>query len=211
MLISTTYYQYCESKKLQSINQTRAVRVKLQEAEQQQSLLENFNKHLILKVLGEDFSSLQIRMAEHLNLAHGPSHQTRMKSTQYTKTRELQDAEQGQVAQSGIDTKHPGVTGAVSAFRQSLLPDNLQLSADLDIVNAALFKFRTLRIDVQLQVSNAPELLEFLRQLKNAAGGWPGEIRACDIHRSPRPGIDARCIVDIYHWTVLSEASKKNA
>ena len=105
------------------------------------------------------------------------------------------------------DTADSAVTArqtsaVVVAYEQSLLPNPVSFSDDEGDAAWHTQQVRVLRVDVQVQTDHAPQLLGFIKKLDTIANGWPVEVRACELHRSVRTGLEARCIVDIYHWAL---------
>jgi len=211
MATCAIYYQYCESKKQYSSDQTRLARVQLQRVEQRVSMLEQHRENTFLSVLGEDFVALQIRLAEHLSSLYKVRLQSDKNGTQYLQTRQRHSVEAEQEAGALAGLGEDNKAGVVVSYRQSHVQNTQQISVDQKPPDTVSSRTNTLRVDVQIKVANTPDMLHFLRQLKSAAGGWPGRIRACEIHRSLRPGIDARCVMDFYHWTVDTDDKNSNS
>ncbi|MFK7995224.1 MAG: hypothetical protein AB8B87_13860 [Granulosicoccus sp.] len=89
-------------------------------------------------------------------------------------------------------------------YDQSLLAESLPTDTLLTIADTPIEEIRILRLDLQAQFSNEQEFLAMLDAIRVEIGGWPVEVRACDLGRMPMPSIKARCVLDIYHWTVIA-------
>ena len=191
------YFQNTQKQLIVSINQIRDARVQLQHTEQQLYRLEEEASKPLLTVLGEDVTTLQIRLAEFLTSSKIDvidTIETRRVYGQALSSNDSDDSENGVVGEEA--------SGVVVAYEQYLLPDAAPLSGEVSGVTLNKYKVRVLRLDVQLKTAHAPHLLGFIQQLETATGGWPMDVRACEVHRSVQMGLSSRCIVDIYHWTV---------
>ena len=169
----------------------------MQHTEQQLYRLEKDASKPLLTVLGEDVTTLQIRLAEFLTGS----------KIDITDAVEIRQVKGQALTSNDSDDSENSVVGdeasrVVVAYEQYVLPDAVQLSGDIGGATLSNYKVRILRLDVQLQTAHAPHLLGFIQQLETATGGWPMDVRACEVHRSVRVGLSSQCVVDIYHWTV---------
>ena len=188
------FQQHSEAQLLLAGHQTREARVRLQQTEQQLYKLANDSSNPLLSVLGEDVMSLQIRVAEFLKHSEALPDDN---------NEESQDNDHRLTDNAADSTVAVSQTSAVVvAYEQSLLPNPLSFSDDEGDAAWYAQEVRVLRLDVQVQTAHAPQLLGFLEKLDTVGNGWPVEVRACELYRSVRTGLDARCIVDIYHWAV---------
>ena len=188
------FQQHSDAQLLLAGHQTREARVRLQQTEQQLYKLANDSSNPLLSVLGEDVMSLQIRVAEFLKHSEALADDN---------NEESQDSDHRLTDNAADSTVAVSQTSAVVvAYEQSLLPNPLSFSDDEGDAAWYAQEVRVLRLDVQVQTAHAPQLLGFLEKLDTVGNGWPVEVRACELYRSVRTGLDARCIVDIYHWAV---------
>ena len=188
------FQQQSEAQLLLAIHQTREARVRLQQTEQQLYKLANDSANPLLTILGEDVMALQIRVAEFLKRSHGLPDDS---------NEQFQDSDHRSTDGTAASAVAVSQTSAVVvAYEQSLLTDPVSFSDDGGDATWYAQEVRVLRLDVQIQTAHAPQLLGFLGKLDTVVNGWPVEVRACELHRSVRTGLDARCIVDIYHWAV---------
>ncbi len=148
---------------LVAASELRKLRVEQQDAELYVHTLNNGQTLPLLRVLGEDVTSLQVRLAEFLS---------------------------GSV-ESG---------GAVVAYEQSLLGHSVQVGGLPDVPVNSDVDIQIIRLDVQTNLAHAPALVSLLSQLKASAGGWPANVRACDVQRVPTQQLRVQCVVDIYYW-----------
>lgn len=88
----------------------------------------------------------------------------------------------------------------IAAYEQSLLPHAIVDGGIDNGVNQMIDKVGVLRLDLHAHLKHVPALLRLLDDVQLATGGWPSEVRACDVRRMPVQGLSARCVVDIYHW-----------
>lgn len=89
---------------------------------------------------------------------------------------------------------------SVQAFEQSMLPVSIPTAGVMDDEGVLPEFIQILRLDVEAVVSHAPALLTLLSELEQTAAGWPVDVRACDIKRTPLTGLNARCVMDVYYW-----------
>lgn len=88
----------------------------------------------------------------------------------------------------------------ITAFKQSLLTP-IELEVDVyDSVSTNIKNVDILRLDIQASLRHASQFLELIQDLYKATGGWPLEVRACNIRRMPSRTLDAQCVLDIYYW-----------
>ena len=193
VVVAAWYFQqHTEAQLLLASKQTREARVRLQQTEQQLYKLVNDSSNPLLSVLGEDVMSLQIRIAEFFKRSEGLANDSDERS------QDRDDRLTDGAADSAVAVSQ--TSAVVVAYEQSLLANPVSFSDDGGDTAWYAREVRVLRVDVQVQTSHAPQLLGFLENLETLANGWPVEVRACELHRSVRTGLDARCIVDIYHW-----------
>ncbi|MFK8081899.1 MAG: hypothetical protein AB8B97_16555 [Granulosicoccus sp.] len=88
-------------------------------------------------------------------------------------------------------------------YEQSLLPHRLSTDAIDTITSSTVPAVQVLRLDVQLRLAHAQEFLSFIEDIKSEVAGWPLEVRACDLQKTPVQNLDARCVMDIYHWSAI--------
>ena len=86
------------------------------------------------------------------------------------------------------------------AFEQSVLAASLPTAGLADDDGELPSVIQILRLDVEAVVVHAPALLALLDELEMTVAGWPVDVRACDIHRTPLQRLNARCVMDIYFW-----------
>ncbi|MEE9321077.1 MAG: hypothetical protein V3U76_11570 [Granulosicoccus sp.] len=62
------------------------------------------------------------------------------------------------------------------------------------------------RVNIRLRLLHGRVLIDVLDRIRNAAGSWPVEVRACELQRAAeRAGIDVQCAIDIMHWVVETD------
>jgi len=93
----------------------------------------------------------------------------------------------------------------VQAFEQSVLPVSLNNSLAAELEDAAPKSVQILRLKVDVRVSHAPSLLFLISGVEKVLAGWPLDVRACDIQKTPLSRLNASCVMDIYYWVVDSE------
>lgn len=200
------YFQHSEMQLQGSNVQIREARVDLQNVEQQLYSLKHDGAHPLLRVLGEDVTSLQIRIAEFLKHSEAKPHST---GKHMPNSGDVQAADGARHGRAASDESNIVVT----AYEQSLLaPRDLTVSVSDDALWGTHEVF-VLRLDVKLKTAHAPQLLTFFKHLEKAVSGWPVDVRACEINRSVAAGLATRCIVDVYHWGAddaqMSESHKQ--
>lgn len=89
---------------------------------------------------------------------------------------------------------------SVQAFEQSILPVFISTASDTETDDRFPEFVKILRLNVDVSISHAPALLALLEELEQTLGGWPMDVRACDIRKTPQSRLNARCVVDIYYW-----------
>jgi hypothetical protein len=57
-----------------------------------------------------------------------------------------------------------------------------------------------LRLDLKLTLQHSLGLVDMLERIDDSISTWPHEIRACELVRLPQQQLNARCVVDFYHW-----------
>lgn len=88
----------------------------------------------------------------------------------------------------------------ITSYEQLMLPRPSGEKRDYEIAGLKIEDIQILRLDVQAMMKHAQDILSFVHDLKRATGGWPSEVRACDVQRMPTDSLDARCVLDIYFW-----------
>lgn len=89
---------------------------------------------------------------------------------------------------------------SVRAFEQSMLPVSLYTEGAIEHEGALPEFIQILRLTVDVSVSHAPALLALLDELEQTIAGWPVDVRACDIRKTPLSRLNSRCVMDIYYW-----------
>jgi len=89
---------------------------------------------------------------------------------------------------------------SVLAFEQGILPVSISTASDTETDDLLPEFVKILRLNVDVSISHAPALLALLDELEQTIGGWPMDVRACDIRKTPQSRLNASCVVDIYHW-----------
>lgn len=120
-------------------------------------------KGTFINSIGEDISSLQVRVAEFL--AEDSSNSEKLVS-----------------------------------YEQRLLSQSLNYQDLISVPAHGDVHMQTLRLNLELQVRHAPLLLDWISRLAASVGGWPAEIRSCDVLKRVSSGLLASCTMDIYHW-----------
>jgi len=88
-------------------------------------------------------------------------------------------------------------------YEQSLLqPDRVRVSQPM-LAMPASDTLSVIRLDFTAQLSNGADFISLLGQLGKVIGGWPFTINGCSITRLPMQILQARCVVDIFHWQPL--------
>ncbi len=59
----------------------------------------------------------------------------------------------------------------------------------------------TLRLMMSVKIQHAAGLLALLKRIDHHLAVWPHEVRACDMYRMTEDGLQARCVIDFYHWS----------
>jgi len=93
----------------------------------------------------------------------------------------------------------------VQAFEQSVLPVSLNSSLAAEPEGADPQSVQILRLTVDVRVSHTPSLLFLISGVEKVLAGWPLDVRACDIQKTPLSRLNASCVMDIYYWVVDSE------
>lgn len=125
-------------------------------------------ENLFVDTVGEDISSLQVRIAELLTSAD--------KSSEH-----------------------------VVKYEQRVLPEAVDHDAFLVVPLHNDFRIKIVRLSLSLQVPHGPYLLDWLQWVSKGTGGWPSDIRSCDIRKAMQAGLLADCVLDIYHWQMNSD------
>ena len=86
-------------------------------------------------------------------------------------------------------------------YEQTLIKEPLLIDSAQNGVNASRLVVHILRLDVQLQLSHGREFIQLVKGINSEIGGWPFEVRACDLQRIPLNALNIRCVFDIYHWS----------
>lgn len=121
-----------------------------------------------VNIVGEDISSLQVRIAE---LLTGPS----------------------------SHSEH------VVRYEQRVLPELVSHDAFLVVPLHNDIKIQIVRLSLALQVPHGPYLLDWLQRVVKSTGGWPSDIRSCDVRKFMSVGLLADCVLDIYYWQFYSD------
>ena len=93
----------------------------------------------------------------------------------------------------------------VQAFEQSVLPVSLNSLLAAEPEGADPQYVQILRLTVDVRVSHTPSLLFLISGVEKVLAGWPLDVRACDIQKTPLSRLNASCVMDIYYWVVDSE------
>lgn len=173
VLFSWLYYSSVEAQKILLAGQVRQSMVQRQHAEQRLTRLHDGVARPLLGVLGEDISSVQIRIAEYLK-------------------------------RTSADTPDNQLI-----YEQSLLAHRLSTDTLESVTEPFTTSVHILRLDIQLQLAHAKAFLELMQALKTEVGGWPLEVRACDLQKLPVKRLDVQCVMDIYHWAQSPDKSGK--
>lgn len=94
----------------------------------------------------------------------------------------------------------------VLRYEQRVLSEQVGHNGFLVVPLDSDFKIEIVRLSLALTVPHGPYLLDWLQRVGNSAGGWPSEIRSCDVRKAIPAGLLADCILDIYHWQFNSDA-----
>lgn len=89
---------------------------------------------------------------------------------------------------------------SVQAFEQSMLPVSISTASDTETDGLFPEFIKILRLNVDVTILHAPALITLLDELEKTIGGWPMDVRACDIRKTAQFRLNARCVVDIYYW-----------
>lgn len=89
---------------------------------------------------------------------------------------------------------------SVRAFEQSMLPVSLYTVGTTEHEGALPEFIQILRLNIDVSVSHAPALLTLLDEIEQTIAGWPVDVRACDIRKTPLSRLNSRCVMDIYYW-----------
>jgi len=84
----------------------------------------------------------------------------------------------------------------ILSFEQNLLPSTFSSSHGQSI--------RQLRVALSISASHSVALLNTLDAFESELLPWPMEVRSCDIWRGPATQLSVKCVLDIYHWDIIS-------
>ena len=87
-------------------------------------------------------------------------------------------------------------------YEQSLLARSLSTDGLVDSPDTHIQAIRILRLDVKAQLAHTQKFIGLLRGIQSQIGGWPVSVHTCDLQRLPVQLLNARCVIDIYHWSV---------
>ena len=88
-------------------------------------------------------------------------------------------------------------------YEQVLLPPGESHGGLKD--DAAVFNryVNVVRLNLTVRLSDGDQLIQLLTKLRAVLGGWPVNIRGCDVRRMPAQALESQCVLDVYHWKTL--------
>ena len=100
---------------------------------------------------------------------------------------------------SGLEEFH---SENVLNFKQSVHVEAIAFNAELESLKEMFDGIDILRVDFETVVGNGKAFLYLMASIDKKLGGWPSEIRACDIQTTSGQKLAVRCVLDIFYWSV---------